>query len=57
MRISLAKSEALVKDPNWIMFADNHAGSVWWNIVTGAILWMTDDGWCNLTKPKIQPQR
>jgi hypothetical protein len=56
MRISSEKALDLIQKPktkkNWVFFAENLYGSVYWNEVTGEILWISDDDESSLDKPK-----
>ncbi len=60
MKISTEKLEAIMaKNPkDWVDVADNIHGMVYWNKVTGAIIWMSwRDEDNTYTEPKIKPQR
>jgi hypothetical protein len=57
MKITSEKADNIIEDPktrkNWIFFAENLHGSVYWNKVTGEILWRADeDDESTFDKPK-----
>lgn len=52
MKISYKKALALSQKPNWVSFQDDNHGVVYWNKVTGEILWLGWKGSSQYEKPK-----
>lgn len=53
MKISFAKAHEIIEQPGWEIFAENSRGEVYWNDLTGEIIWIdNEDGNSNLSVPK-----
>ena len=53
MKISNKKIDELIKSKNWVWFAENRDGNVYWNEITGEIIFRNDEEkYSNISKPR-----